>query len=98
MRAAEATEEVRREGFRFVFGSFSLRISARAPTIPRFALTRGDIFYTLTTAAEDWRWFVQRQPQKVTRLYLPLLNLNIPSLIVCQYHAWGFPSFKAGKS
>jgi hypothetical protein len=29
---------------------------------------------------------------------LSLLTLNIPSLIVCQYNAWGFPSFKAGKS
>lgn len=60
--ATQAREEVKREGFRIVFGSSLLRISARAPTILRFALTRADIFYTLTTAAADWRWFVQRQP------------------------------------
>jgi hypothetical protein len=88
MVAAEASEEVKREGFRLVFGSSQLRISAQGPTILRFALTRGDIFYTLTVAAEDWCWFVQRQPQKVSTLYLSLLTLNIPSLsIPCM----GFP-------
>jgi hypothetical protein len=53
IRAAKAREEVKWEGFRLVFGNSPLRISALAPTILRFALTRGDIFYTLTTAAED---------------------------------------------
>ena len=53
-RAAEAGEEGKREGFILVFGSSVIRISARAPTILRFELTRGDIFYTLTTPAEDW--------------------------------------------
>jgi hypothetical protein len=98
MRAAKTREEVKWEGFRLVFGSSPFRISTLAPIILRFALTLGDIFYTLTTIAEGWCWFVQRQPQKVTKLYLSLLTLNIPSLIVCQYNAWGFPSFKAGKS
>jgi hypothetical protein len=83
------------EGFSLVFRSSPLRISARAPTILRFALTCGDIFYIIKTAAEDWCCFAQREPQKVTRIYLSLLTLNIPSLIVCQYHAWSFPLFKA---
>ena len=58
MGAAEASEEEKREGFRLVFGSLPLRISARAPTILKFAMTLGDIFYTLTTATEDWCCFV----------------------------------------